>query len=76
MASTPHDKKGEINMIAVIKFESAEKSVEFGNMAGWCLSHPLNSNVTGCDFNAGDKQDRALYNYLLKIGAFEEVELK
>lgn len=62
-------------MIAVIKFESAEKSVEFGNticnMAGWCLSHPLNSNVTGCvrtlDFNAGDKQDRALYNYLLKI---------
>lgn len=71
-------------MIAVIKFESVEKSAEFGdticNMAGWCLSYPLNSNVTGCvrtlDFNTGDKQDRALYNYLLKIRAFEEVELK
>lgn len=71
-------------MIAVIKFESVEKSAEFGdiicNMAGWCLNHPLNSNVTGCvrtlDFNTGDKQDRALYNYLLKIRAFEEVELK
>lgn len=39
-------------MIAVIKFESAEKSAEFGdticNMAGWCLSYPLNSSVTGC----------------------------
>lgn len=32
-------------MIAVIKFESVEKSAEFGdticNMAGWCLNHPL-----------------------------------
>lgn len=32
--------------------------------------------VRTLDFNTGDKQDRALYNYLLKIGAFEEVELK
>lgn len=67
-------------MIAVIKFESAEKSVEFGNticnMAGWCLGHPLTGCVRTLDFNTGDKQDRALYNYLLKIGAFEEVELK
>lgn len=71
-------------MYAVIKFKGAEKVAKFEdavyNAVNWRCTLPLNSNVTGCvrllDFNSGGKRSQALYDYLLKLGAFEEVELK
>lgn len=70
-------------MTAIIKFKEVEDAIKFdqviANFAGWELKLPLNSNVEGCvrvlDIG-GTKNDKALYEYLRDLGAFEEVALK
>lgn len=70
-------------MYAIIKFKEIEDVVKFdraiASFAGWELKIPLNSNVEGCirvlDLS-GTKDDKALYEYLRDLGAFEEVALK
>lgn len=70
-------------MYAIIKFKEIEDVVKFGqaiaSFAGWELKRPLNSKVEGCvrvlDIG-GTKDDKALYEYLRDLGAFEEVALK
>lgn len=71
-------------MYAIVKFKEIEDAVAFDRIittyTGWELKHLLNSNVEGCirviDFNNGTKDDKALYEYLRDLGAFEEVVLK
>lgn len=70
-------------MYAIIKFKEIEDVVKFdqaiASFAGWELKLPLNSKVEGCVrvLNiGGTKNDKALYEYLRDLGAFEEVALK
>lgn len=70
-------------MYAIIKFNEVEDVVKFdqaiASFAGWELKLPLNSNVEGCVrvLNiSGTKNDKALYEYLRDLGAFEEVTLE
>lgn len=70
-------------MTAIIKFKEVEDAIKFdqviANFASWELKLPLNSKVEGCvrvlDIG-GTKNDKALYEYLQDLGAFEEVTLK
>lgn len=69
-------------MYAIVKFNEVEDVVKFdqaiASFAGWELKLPLNSNVEGCVrvLNiSGTKNDKALYEYLRDLGAFEEVTL-
>ena len=70
-------------MYAIIKFKEIEDVVKFdqaiASFAGWELKLPLNFKVEGCvrvlDIG-GTKNDKALYEYLRDLGAFEEVALK
>ena len=69
-------------MYAIVKFNGAEDVANFDQaiaaFAGWGLKLPLNSNVEGCvrvlDIS-GTENDKALYEYLRDLGAFEEVTL-
>lgn len=70
-------------MYAIVKFKGAEDVTKFdpaiASFAGWELKLPLNSKVEGCVrvLNiGGTKNDKALYEYLRDLGAFEEVALK
>ena len=71
-------------MYAIVKFKEVEDVAKFDQIittyTGWELNCPLNSNVEGyiriIDFNNGMKDDKALYEYLRDLGAFEEVALK
>lgn len=70
-------------MYAIVKFKGAEDVPKFdqaiASFAGWELKLPLNSKVEGCVrvLNiGGTKNDKALYEYLRDLGAFEEVALK
>lgn len=70
-------------MYAIIKFKEIEDVVKFdqaiASFAGWELKLPLNSRVEGCVrvLNiGGTKNDKALYEYLRDLGAFEEMALK
>lgn len=70
-------------MYTIIKFKEIEDIVKFdqaiASFAGWELKLPLNSKVEGCVrvLNiGGTKNDKALYEYLRDLGAFEEVGLK
>lgn len=70
-------------MYAIVKFREIEDAVKFdqvvASFAGWELKLPLNSKVEGCVriLNIGGmKNDKALYEYLRNIGAFEEVTLE
>lgn len=70
-------------MYAIIKFREIENAVKFDQVvagfAGWELKLPLNSKVEGCVriLNiGGTKNDKALYEYLRDVGAFEEVTLE
>lgn len=69
-------------MYAIIKFNEVEDVTKFkqaiASFAGWELKFPLNSNVEGCIrvLNIGGAEnDKALYEYLRDLGAFEEVTL-
>lgn len=70
-------------MYAIVKFKNTQEVAKFDQAiaayAGWELKLPLNSNVEGCirvlDLS-GTKNDKALYEYLRDLGAFEEVVLK
>lgn len=70
-------------MYAIVKFKEIEDVVKFdraiASFAGWDLKIPLNSSVEGnvrvLDLS-GTKDDKALYEYLRDLGAFEEVALK
>ena len=70
-------------MYTIIKFKEIEDVVKFdqaiASFAGWELKLPLNSKVEGCVrvLNiGGTKNDKALYEYLRDLGAFEEVGLR
>ena len=70
-------------MYAIIKFKGIEDVAKFdqtiASFAGWELKLPLNSKVEGCVrvLNiGGTKNDKALYEYLRDMGAFEEVEFE
>ena len=70
-------------MYAIVKFREIEDAVKFdqvvANFAGWELKRPLNSKIEGCIrvLNIGKaKGDKALYEYLRDVGAFEEVTLE
>ena len=70
-------------MYAIIKFKEIEDVVKFdqaiASFADWELKLPLNSKVEGYVrvLNiGGTKNDKALYEYLRDLGAFEEVGLK
>lgn len=71
-------------MYAIVKFKDVEDVVTFDQTiaayTGWKLKRPLNSNAGGyirvIDFNNGTKDDKALYEYLRDLGAFEEVTLE
>lgn len=70
-------------MYAIVKFKGAEDVAKFdqaiASFAGWELKLPLNSKVEECVrvLNiGGTKNDKALYEYLRDLGAFEEVALK
>lgn len=70
-------------MYAIVKFKGAEDVAKFdqaiASFAGWELKLPLNSKIEGCVrvLNiGGTKNDKALYEYLRDLGAFEEVALK
>lgn len=70
-------------MYAIVKFKGAEDVTKFdqaiASFAGWELKLPLNSKVEGCVrvLNiGGTENDKALYEYLRDLGAFEEVALK
>lgn len=70
-------------MYAIVKFNEVEDVVKFDRaiaaFAGWELKIPLNSKVEGCVrvLNiSGTKNDKALYEYLRDLGAFEEVTLE
>lgn len=70
-------------MYAIVKFREIEDAVKFDKVvagfAGWELKLPLNHNINGCVrvLNiGGTKNDEALYEYLLDVGAFEEVTLE
>ena len=70
-------------MYAIVKFKGIEDVAKFdqtiASFAGWNLKIPLNSSIEGCvrvlDLS-GTKDDKALYDYLRDLGAFEEVALK
>ncbi len=69
-------------MYAIIKFNEVEDVAKFKQaiaaFAGWELKLPLNSKVEGCVrvLNmGGTENDKALYEYLRDLGAFEEVTL-
>lgn len=69
-------------MYAIVKFNEVEDVVNFKQaiaaFAGWELKFPLNSKVEGCVrvLNmGGTEDDKALYEYLRDLGAFEEVTL-
>ena len=70
-------------MYAIVKFKGIEDVAKFDQAiaayAGWELKLPLNSKVEDCirvlDIG-GTKNDKALYEYLRDLGAFEEVALK
>lgn len=70
-------------MYTIIKFKEIEDVIKFdqaiASFAGWELKLPLNSKVEGCVrvLNiGGTKNDKALYEYLRDLGAFEEVGLR
>lgn len=71
-------------MYAIVKFKDVEDVVTFDQTiaayTGWKLKRPLNSNaecyIRVIDFNNGTKDDKALYEYLRDLGAFEEVTLE
>lgn len=71
-------------MYAIVKFKDVEDVVTFDQTIsaymGWKLRRPLNSNADSyirvIDFNNGTKDDKALYEYLRDLGAFEEVTLE
>lgn len=70
-------------MSIVIKFKESEDATKFyqaiASFAGWELRCPLNSKVEGCVqiLDIGEtRDDKALYEYLRDLGAFEEMELR
>ena len=70
-------------MYTVIKFKEIEDVTKFdqaiASFAGWELRFPLNSKVEGYIriLNiGGTENDKALYEYLRDLGAFEEITLK
>lgn len=70
-------------MHAIIKFKELEDVTKFdqvvASFAGWDLKAPLNSDVGRyirvLTFN-GTKDNKAFYEYLRDLGAFEEVVLR
>lgn len=70
-------------MYAIVKFKEVDDAIKFNraiaSFAGWELKLPLNSKIEGCarvlDIG-GTENDKALYEYLRDLGAFEEVALK
>lgn len=70
-------------MSILVKFKEAGDATKFyqaiASFAGWELRRPLNSKVEGCVrvLDIGEtKDDKALYEYLRDLGAFEEMELR
>lgn len=70
-------------MYAIVKFREIEDAVKFDKLvasfAGWELKRPLNSKVEGCIRVLNickTTSDKALYEYLRDVGAFEEVTLE
>lgn len=70
-------------MSIVVKFKESEDATKFyqaiASFAGWELRRPLNSKVEGCIqiLDIGEtRDDKALYEYLRDLGAFEEMELR
>ena len=70
-------------MYAIVKFKNAQEAANFNqaivDYAGWELKTPLNSDVDDCIrileiYEA--ETDKALYEYLRNLGAFEEVIIK
>lgn len=70
-------------MYAVVKFKEIEDVTKFAqaiaSFANWELRLPFNSKVEGYIriLNiGGTENDKALYEYLRDLGAFEEIPLK
>lgn len=70
-------------MYAIVKFKGIEDVAKFDQAiaaySGWELKLPLNSKIEGSILVldiGGTKNDKALYEYLRDLGAFEEVVLK
>lgn len=70
-------------MCAIVKFKDTQSVANFEQVvaptAGWELKRPLNTNTKNCirviDL-INTKNDKALYDYLRGLGAFEEVAVE